>query len=676
MSADPPTPTPRSRTSVPVHFPDPSITLRFALVVPFALPIVAIVILTGWFSFRSGQNAVDDVATQLSQRVTESVENRVRAFADEPHVFLQINRAAVQTQNLDLQEFSSLERYFWQQVQLVASVNSFYYGDIEGNFILTRVNEVAQTYVRDPSTAPLREIYRLDDRGRRVELLSRSPYDPRERPWYGAAIEAGEATWSPVYPFAASPVLGITPVVPIFNETASGQAQLQGVMAVDITLEQLSNFLAGLKVSTSGRVYIIERSGELIASSADEPPFLEAISGERERLPATKSRDALISGTAQYLLERFGDLATVTQSQQLQTDINNSAHYLQVAPFSDGRGLNWLLVVAIPKADLMESVYAQARTTAWLCLLAIVAVMTTGVVAARWIARPISRLSRATDAIAQAVVTDEGSREWVGEVPVAGVREVRGLARSFNLMMGKLQESFAALEQARHVLEQRVESRTADLHQTMVRERQLLAQLERANQQLQSIANTDSLTQLSNRRQLDDYLNRIWQSMMQQSGTIALILCDIDFFKDYNDTYGHQAGDDCLQQVAAILQQAVKRPADLVARYGGEEFALVLPDTPLAGAVQVAERIQASLKAAAIPNVGSQVSQFVTLSCGIARVTPTQQSSSLHLLNQADRALYRAKSEGRNRMVCAPEALAESQSSTALPASDRPSILE
>ncbi|MEO0854507.1 MAG: diguanylate cyclase, partial [Cyanobacteria bacterium J06648_11] len=118
----------------------------------------------------------------------------------------------------------------------------------------------------------------------------------------------------------------------------------------------------------------------------------------------------------------------------------------------------------------------------------------------------------------------------------------------------------------------------------------------------------------------------------------------------------------CLRQVAEILEQAVKRPADLVARYGGEEFAIVLPDTPLAGAVQVAERMRASLRAAAIPNVGSQVAQFVTMSCGIARLTPSDENSSLTLLNQADRALYQAKSEGRDRAVCAPEALAQASS--------------
>ncbi|MEO1134524.1 MAG: diguanylate cyclase, partial [Cyanobacteria bacterium J06639_1] len=648
-----------SSTAIDPRDFDRSISLRFALIVPFAIPIVAIVVLTGWFSFRSGQEAVDEVAKQLSQRVTDSVESRVRAFADTPHVFLEINRAAVLTNNLDLNDFESLERYFWRQVQLVDPVSTFYYGDRDGNFVLTRVDEVAQTYVRDPSTAPLREIYRLDERGQRVELISSSRYDPRERPWYETAEAIGSATWSPVYLFAAAPVLGITPVVPIYED---GTDILQGVMAVDITLEQLSEFLAGLDISQSGRAYIVEPSGALIASSATEQPFIETTSGKRDRLLASNSRDTLVNGTAQYLHQRFEDLATVERSQQWQTDIAGDTHYLQVAPLSDGRGINWLLVVAIPQADLMQSVYAQARTTVLLCVVAIAAVIATGAIAARWISRPILRLSRATESISQAVTTAGRNREWIGDVPVAGVREVRGLAHAFNLMVGKLRESFSDLDRARDALEQRVEARTTDLHQTMLRERALLKQLERANKQLQHAANIDSLTQIANRRQLDDYLNRIWTNLTNQSGAIALVLCDIDFFKAYNDTYGHQAGDTCLRRVAEILEQAVKRPADLVARYGGEEFAIVLPETPLAGAVQVAERIRAQLKSAAIPNVGSQVSQFVTISCGIARLVPSAENSSLKLLDQADRALYQAKSEGRDRAVCAPEALAHTKS--------------
>ncbi|MGL5065041.1 MAG: diguanylate cyclase, partial [Microcoleus sp.] len=129
-----------------------------------------------------------------------------------------------------------------------------------------------------------------------------------------------------------------------------------------------------------------------------------------------------------------------------------------------------------------------------------------------------------------------------------------------------------------------------------------------------------------------------------------LILCDIDFFKLYNDTYGHQVGDECLKKVAEILKMNARRGGDLAARYGGEEFALILSGTDVRGAMQVAESIRQNLTEAAIPHAASKVSNFVTASIGLASVVPRTGLSIKELIAQADRALYQAKLEGRDRM--------------------------
>jgi diguanylate cyclase (GGDEF)-like protein len=128
-------------------------------------------------------------------------------------------------------------------------------------------------------------------------------------------------------------------------------------------------------------------------------------------------------------------------------------------------------------------------------------------------------------------------------------------------------------------------------------------------------------------------------------------LCDVDFFKAYNDTYGHRAGDFCLQQIAQILRENVKRPADLVARYGGEEFAVILPNTHLKGAVKVAEDIRNSLHNLEIEYSNSPVSNQVTLSLGVASLIPNHYLSEDFLIGEADRALYEAKKSGRDRVV-------------------------
>ncbi|HBB36044.1 MAG TPA: diguanylate cyclase response regulator [Cyanobacteria bacterium UBA8803] len=193
----------------------------------------------------------------------------------------------------------------------------------------------------------------------------------------------------------------------------------------------------------------------------------------------------------------------------------------------------------------------------------------------------------------------------------------------------------------------------AELRRKIEHERLLMAQLEAANRELQRLASMDGLTQIANRRVFDECLQQEWKRLSREQAPLSLILCDIDFFKTYNDTYGHQAGDECLKQVAHIIQQTVKRPADLVARYGGEEFVVILPNTEIKGAVHIAQEIRSELRAKAIAHAGSRVSNFVTLSCGVANMIPHPGTSPHQLIAEADRALYQAKVEGRDRVVSA-----------------------
>ncbi len=183
-----------------------------------------------------------------------------------------------------------------------------------------------------------------------------------------------------------------------------------------------------------------------------------------------------------------------------------------------------------------------------------------------------------------------------------------------------------------------------------IQQAELYQQLAAANRELQRLAACDYLTQVANRRRFDEYLQHEWRRQAREQAPISLLLCDVDFFKVYNDTYGHQKGDECLQQVAAAISQAVKRPADLVARYGGEEFAAILPETDLQGALCVAEAIRASVKALKIPHAGSAASEFVSLSIGVATQVPAPNSSASSLIAAADEALYRAKAGGRDRL--------------------------
>lgn len=204
-------------------------------------------------------------------------------------------------------------------------------------------------------------------------------------------------------------------------------------------------------------------------------------------------------------------------------------------------------------------------------------------------------------------------------------------------------------QRVRHLLQSRWA--IAQLRQYIEREHQLAEQLEAANQELQRVASVDSLTQIANRCSFDEYLNREWKRLTRERKPLSLIICDIDAFKAYNETYGHQAGDECLKLIADTIRQVAKRPADLVARFGGEEFAVILPNTPARGAVQVAEAIRSEVKAQAIAHAGSLVSKFVTLSLGVACIVPSSKSSTDRLIAEADEALYQAKIGFGDRVV-------------------------
>ncbi len=201
-----------------------------------------------------------------------------------------------------------------------------------------------------------------------------------------------------------------------------------------------------------------------------------------------------------------------------------------------------------------------------------------------------------------------------------------------------------SLKQTLENLENLVTDRTAKLEQSE-------ALLTQANLDLQKLVNVDGLTQVANRRCFDHRLALEWKRLSRESQPISLILFDIDYFKRYNDCYGHQSGDDCLTTIAQTVKQVLLRPADLVARYGGEEFAVILPNTDAKGAIKVAEQIRTAVTNLGIDHQNSDINDIVTISLGVTSILPNLTQEPSILIKQADIVLYRAKKQGRNQSV-------------------------
>ena len=253
------------------------------------------------------------------------------------------------------------------------------------------------------------------------------------------------------------------------------------------------------------------------------------------------------------------------------------------------------------------------------------------------------------------------SREHLRDIPlimITAKTEDRFLKAAFNAgAMDFIAKPFSPV-----VLMARVDSALMlkkEMDRRKMREEELLGVtrlLEKANIKLQELTSIDGLTGIANRMFFEQFLEREWKRAIRYSRQLSLIMVDIDMFKDFNDNYGHLAGDECLKNIARALDENTKRPGDLVARYGGEEFAVVLPETDTEGALNLAERLRQAVKGLHIPHKCSTVCSVVTASVGVATMAPSESAAPNDLIDQADKALYQAKTRGRNRVeVYTPE---------------------
>jgi signal transduction histidine kinase/CheY-like chemotaxis protein len=411
--------------------------LRTVLIVPFVLQTLGAVGVVGYLSFKNGQMAVNDVATQLRGEITNRIDVNLKSYLAIPHQVNQSNAAALNLGQLNLQDLSGLERHFWQQIQIFDSLTFAGIGlENQENLGAERADDGSLT-VR-VSTIESRfdfRTYATNEKGDRTKQLSNKPnFDPRTRPWYKAAVAAGKPTWSQIYPHTKGITSYLGAAMPYQDEAG----QLKGVLLTNINLSQIGNFLQGLKIGKTGQSFIVEGDGMLVATSTGEKPIRTVANKDfgAERIKAIDSENPLTQATAKFLADKA--IAQTNTPQQLEFKIQDKRHFLQVLPFSDDKGLDWSIVVVIPESDFMAQIEANTRNTILLCMAAFIAATVLGIFTARWITTPILRLNHAAKSIAKG--------EWEKTVEIDRGDEVGELAKSFNSMATQLQESFSTLE--------------------------------------------------------------------------------------------------------------------------------------------------------------------------------------------------------------------------------------
>jgi signal transduction histidine kinase/DNA-binding NarL/FixJ family response regulator len=431
------------------------VSLRTVLIVPFVLQIFATVGLTGYLSLRNGQKAVNDLAFRLENEVSLRVDQHLKSYLDTARHLAQINGDAIDLGLVNLESQEQLAHFFWKQMQLydVGYINfGSKTGDFTGAGYYTGNNIVVGEASLKKNGHRDHYFYETDSSGNRLKLVDvYKNFEFDKEAWYAQTMQVGKPMWSDIYQWETPPFpLAVSATRPVFDKDKN----LIGVMGIDQRLSQISDFLRQLKVSQSGKIFILERTGLIVASSSTELPYT-LVNDKPQRLKAIEIRDPLIQSSAQYLQQKFGELREIKGSQQLEFRIKGERQFVQVTPWKDAWGLDWLVVVAVPESDFMAQINANTRTTILLCLAALAVAIALGVYTSRWIAQPILRLGQASEAIA--------SGELDQKVAASPVNELGVLSNSFNRMAQQLRESFAALEKTNQELENRVAERTSQL---------------------------------------------------------------------------------------------------------------------------------------------------------------------------------------------------------------------
>jgi two-component system sensor histidine kinase ChiS len=430
-----------------------NISLRTILIVPFVIQIIVAVALIGGLSFYSGQKAVDDIATQLGGEITARIHQHLKSLTTLPLMINQNNAEAIHLGLLDLDCIptppvpflsnstantcqKNVIRYFWNQIKAFNTVSYIGVGSEKGKYIGAKMRDDQSIIIELANSKKDLQTWETNINAKLLKPSgSKKNYEPRIRPWYQSAVVAKQPVWSDIYVYFITKTLGISINQPVYDN----QGSLLAVTSVDLSLLDISHFLKRLKIGKTGKTFVMERSGTLIATSTTEKPFYRDPDNQHiERVQTINSRDALTSATARLLAKKFGYFADINSRQQHQFFWEGKRQFIEVLPFQDKWGLDWLIVVVVPAADFMEDIHANTRATLWLSFCALILAILIGIFTAQRIVKPIRQLNDASRRFAKG--------QWEQRVLIERQDELGELSQSFNTMALQLKASFTAIE--------------------------------------------------------------------------------------------------------------------------------------------------------------------------------------------------------------------------------------
>ena len=415
------------------------IRLQDAVVIALAVLVSSSIGIVSTLWYLGSRQAAGDSARLLQSEIASRIEDHIQRFVAVPHEISEANAAALQLVDFDEFQPSRLRSLLVEQIRIFDTVSSIYVGSPAGGLLDAG---------REGADGPLYLIetegfqsgtfnkYSVDEQGNRGELLQTIPnFDARTRPWFEAAVQAGGPTWSDIYVLFSGHDMAIAASRPVYDDTG----ELLFVLSSDIFLSQIDGLLRSMEYATSGFGFIIDRQGLIVASSMDDSHLeMDETGNTLTRIHATEDPSPLIQHTALALERALGDLSLVDAVHQVELNLEKKRCFAQVRPVHDAYGIDWLSVIVIPEADFLLPVMASARTTFLFLAIALILVITTGVVFVKRVTRPLETLTAATHQL--------GAGQHV-EIPHSRrIREIGALASSFETMSEQLNSTLRNLK--------------------------------------------------------------------------------------------------------------------------------------------------------------------------------------------------------------------------------------
>ncbi|MCP4115092.1 MAG: diguanylate cyclase [Desulfobacteraceae bacterium] len=607
-----------------MKIPDP-LSLRWVVIAPFFILFTAAALFISWVSQDNARNAAESLGYEFAREIGNRIESHIHHLTSILPTIAELNRDAWADGVLNIEHLETIAPRLVHQIRHFPHMTFISLGFADGRYIAASRKPVGNDSPRLSANflegEQLLADYRVRPDGTFGKcILQPFPYDPRKRPFMTDVEGSRTPKWSRIEPYAGYRSLGLGVAAPVYD----GEGRFLGVAAVSMALERVNTYMQGLSIGKGGFGFLAERNGNLIATSTAESLFEIGDQGAR-RLHLSDHPNPALAAAAPALAD--GDT-----NRRMVMDVGGVRYLYGLRTIGSKYGQTWVLGVILPQKQFMRSVERSNSQARILCLTTLFLVTLMGLYLAKKIAGPIERISRA------AMLGAKGAVKCCPN-PSTSIREIDQLSDSLYSIAGEVQTAIDSLEE-------RVAQRTAEL--------------EAANAKLLILSTRDGLTGLINRRTFDIFLERECRRAERTGKTLSLVMCDIDYFKSFNDRHGHQVGDDVLKKVARCLEKGSRHPMDSAARYGGEEFALILPGTDVGGALTLVSRIRNLLGAVEIFN-GEQRPLTVTLSFGVATRLPHQALTPAELITRADARLYAAKEAGRNCVMADSEGQAQEE---------------